>query len=191
MHRKKLGKLQPNLQATMWLQVLEILKYTLPALVVMITAYLVLKTFLENEARKLDIKLRKETTKETLLLRLQGYERLMIFLERISPPNLLVRFDKEGMTAREFQQLLIASIRQEYEHNLSQQIYVSADSWRLVALAKDETIKVINLIAKANPIEATAQELAKEIISFYMNTERTFPGDEAMLFIKDDVRKLL
>lgn len=191
MHRKKLGKLQPNLQATMWLQVLEILKYTLPALVVMITAYLVLKTFLENEARKLDIKLRKETTKETLLLRLQGYERLMIFLERISPPNLLVRFDKEGMTAREFQQLLIASIRQEYEHNLSQQIYVSADSWRLVALAKDETIKVINLIAKANPVEATAQELAKEIISFYMNTERTFPGDEAMLFIKDDVRKLL
>ncbi len=191
MHRKKLGKLQSKLYEIMWLQVLEILKYTLPALVVMITAYLVLKTFLENETRKLDIKLRKETTKETLLLRLQGYERLMIFLERISPPNLMVRFDKEGLTAREFQQLLIASIRQEYEHNLSQQIYVSADSWRLVSLAKDETIKVINLIAKANPVDISAQELAKEIISFYMNTERNFPGEEAMLFIKDDVRKLL
>lgn len=175
----------------MWLQVLEILKYTLPALVVMVTTYLVLKTFLESETRKLDIKLRKETTKETLLLRLQAYERLMIFLERISPPNLLVRFDKEGLTAREFQQLLIASIRQEYEHNLSQQIYVSADSWRLVSLAKDETIKVINLIAKANPADATAQELAKEILSFYINTERNFPGEEAMLFIKDDVKKLL
>jgi hypothetical protein len=175
----------------MWLQVLEILKYTLPAVIVMITAYLVLKSFLESETRKLDIKLRKETTKETLLLRLQGYERLMIFLERISPPNLLVRFDKEGLTAREFQQILIAAIREEYEHNLSQQIYVSADSWRLVVLAKDETIKVINLIAKANPVDASALELSREIISFYINTERTFPGDEAMLFIKDDVKKLL
>ncbi len=188
---QNLGKLQPNFTATMWLQVLEILKYTLPAVIVMITAYLVLKSFLENETRKLDIKLRKETTKETLLLRLQGYERLMIFLERISPPNLLVRFDKEGLTAREFQQILIAAIREEYEHNLSQQIYVSADSWRLVVLAKDETIKVINLISQANPIDASALELSREIISFYINTERTFPGDEAMLFIKDDVRKLL
>jgi hypothetical protein len=175
----------------MWLQVLEMLKYTLPALIVMITAYLVLKSFLESETRKLDIKIRKETTKETLLLRLQGYERLMIFLERISPPNLLVRFDKQGLTAREFQQILIAAIREEYEHNLSQQIYVSADSWRLVVLAKDETIKVINLISQANPIDASALELSREIISFYINTERTFPGDEAMLFIKDDVRKLL
>jgi hypothetical protein len=103
----------------MWLQLLEILKYTLPALVVMITAYLVLNSFLKSESRKLDIQLRKETTKETLLLRLQGYERLMIFLERISPPNLMVRFDKEGMTAREFQQLLVAAIRQEFEHNLT------------------------------------------------------------------------
>jgi hypothetical protein len=61
----------------------------------------------------------------------------------------------------------------------------------LVSLAKDETIKVINLIAKANPVDISAQELAKEIISFYMNTERNFPGEEAMLLIKDDVRKLL
>ncbi len=180
-----------NFITTMWLQVLEILKYTLPALIVMLTAYLVLKGFLNGEIRKLDIKLRKDTTKETLLLRLQGYERLMIFLERISPPNLLVRFDKEGLTAREFQQLLVAAIRQEYEHNLSQQIYVSADSWRLVVLAKDETIKVVNLISQANPRDASALDLSREIISFYMNTERTFPGEEAMLFIKDDVRKLL
>lgn len=175
----------------MWLQVLEILKYTLPALVVMITAYLVLNSFLKNEARKLDIQLRKETKKETLLLRLQGYERLMIFLERISPPNLMVRFDKEDMTSREFHQLLIAAIRQEFEHNLSQQIYVSADAWRLVSLAKDETIKVINLMTKAMPPTATAMELSREILQFYMQTEHPLPGDEAMLLIKDDVRKLL
>lgn len=175
----------------MWLQLLEILKYTLPALVVMLTAYLVLNSFLKSESRKLDIQLRKETTKETLLLRLQGYERLMIFLERISPPNLMVRFDKEGMTAREFQQLLVAAIRQEFEHNLSQQIYVSADSWHLVSLAKGETIKVINLISKSNSPDMSATDLSREILQFYMQTNHPLPGDEAMIVIKDDVRKLL
>lgn len=172
-------------------QALEILKYTLPALIVMLTAYLVINGFFKNESRKLDVQLRKEHTKETLLLRLQAYERLMIFLERISPANLLVRFDKQDMSAVEFQQILIASIRQEYEHNLSQQIYVSAEAWRLVNLAKDETIKVINLIAKANPKNASADELTKEIISFYIQTEQALPTEDAISWIKSDVKQLL
>lgn len=172
-------------------QFFEISKYTLPALIVMLTAYLVLSSFLKNESKKLDIQLKKEHTKETLLLRLQAYERLMIFLERISPTNLLVRFDKQSLNAKEFQHILIISIRQEYEHNLSQQIYVSADAWRLVTLAKEETIKVINLIAKANPDNATADELTKELISFYIQTEQALPTEEAIEWIKSDVKQIL
>jgi hypothetical protein len=175
----------------MWLEVLEILKYTLPAVVVLLATFIIVRNFLSSEAKQLDMKLRRETTKDTLLLRLQAYERLMIFLERISPPNLFVRFDKEGLSAKEFQQILVASIRAEFEHNLSQQIYVSSKSWRLVSLAKDETIKIINLMSNAIPPGSSAMELSRDILKFYMEGEQQFPGEEAMLVIKDDVKRLL
>jgi hypothetical protein len=170
----------------MWMEFIEILKYTLPALVVMITTLLIINKFLSFQ-----MKLRRETTKDTLLLRLQAYERLMIFLERISPPNLFVRFEKEGLTSDQMQKILIASIREEYEHNLSQQIYVSSEAWRLVCIAKDEMIKIINLMAKAIPPGSTAMDLSRDILQFYINSEQVMPGDEAMLLLKNDVKKLL
>lgn len=175
----------------MWPEILEILKYTLPAFIVLIATYLIVRNFMKSEIRRLEIRLKRETTKETLLLRLQAYERLIIFLERISPPNLFVRFEKDGLSAREFQQILIANIRAEYEHNLSQQIYVSREAWRLTTLAKDETIKVINLMAQAIPPDSTAMDLARDILKFYLETERQFPGEEAIIVIKEDVKQLL
>jgi hypothetical protein len=92
----------------MWMEFIEILKYTLPALVVMITTLLIINKFLSFQYSQIEMKLRRETTKDTLLLRLQAYERLMIFLERISPPNLFVRFEKEGLTSDQMQKILIA-----------------------------------------------------------------------------------
>jgi hypothetical protein len=175
----------------MWLEVLEILKYTLPALVVMLTTYIIVRNLMNSEYRRMELKLMRETKKDTLLLRLQAYERLMIFLERISPQNLFVRFDKDGLSSDDFQRILVASIRQEFEHNLSQQIYVTSDAWRLVSIAKDETIKVINLMSKAIPSGASAMDLSRDIIQFYIQTEQKLPCDEAMLVIKDDVKKML
>src|SRR5690606_38557732 len=131
-----------------------------------------------------ELQLRKEYVKDTLLLRLQAYERLMIFLERISPPNLLVRVEKDGLTLREFQKELVATIRVEYEHNLSQQIYVSADTWRAISIAKDETIKVINLISVSIDQNATPMDMARDILKFYMDTEQPLPGDAPMELIK-------
>jgi hypothetical protein len=163
----------------MWMEFIEILKYTLPALVVMITTLLIINKFLSFQYSQIEMKLRRETTKDTLLLRLQAYERLMIFLERISPPNLFVRFEKEGLTSDQMQKILIASIREEYEHNLSQQIYVSSEAWRLVCIAKDEMIKIINLMAKAIPPGSTAMDLSRDILQFYINSEQVMPGDAA------------
>ena len=175
----------------MWLEFLEILKYTLPALVVMVTTLLVINKFLSYQYNQLELKLMRETKKDTLLLRLQAYERLMIFLERISPPNLFVRFDKEGLTAADMHKILVASIREEYEHNLSQQIYVTSEAWRIVCIAKDETIKIINLMSKAIPPDSSAMDLSRDILQFYINSEKVLPGDEAMLLLKEDVKKLL
>jgi hypothetical protein len=175
----------------MWPDILEILKYTIPAFIVLLATYIIVRNFMKSEYKKLEMKLRRETAKETLLLRLQAYERLMIFLERISPPNLFVRFDKEGLSAKEFQKILVASIRAEYEHNLSQQIYVSSKAWRLTSLAKDETIKVINLMANAIPPGSSAMDLSRDILKFYLESEQQFPGEEAMLVIKEEVKQLL
>ncbi len=175
----------------MWEEFLEILKYTIPAIIVLLANYAIVRNFLLAESRKLELQLRKEYVKDTLLLRLQAYERLMIFLERISPPNLLVRVDKDGLTLREFQKELVATIRVEYEHNLSQQIYVSADTWRAICIAKDETIKVINLISVSIDQNATPMDMARDILKFYMDTEQPLPGDTPMELIKADVKKLL
>src|ERR1051325_6562495 len=144
--------------------ILEIVKYVLPSLIVFLTAFFVLRSFFNNEMKKMEQQLRTETRKDTLPLRLQAYERLSVFLERISPVNLIPRTVQPGMTAQMLKQALIQSIRMEYEHNISQQIYVSTNVWRTVSIVKDELIKDINLLTVSMPADTPAKELSKRIL---------------------------
>ena len=102
----------------------DLLKIVLPALIVAGVIYLLFKQFLEKEQQRRLIELRLESSKATLPLRLQAYERIVLFLERISPNNILVRLSSAGQTAPDFHRLLQQEIRAEYEHNLSQQLYI-------------------------------------------------------------------
>lgn len=169
--------------------VLELLKVTIPAIVVFLTAYFILKSFLDNQEKRKWMNLKINLKHTTLPIRLQAYERVILLLERLSPNNLIHRVKKSGMTAADMQAALLAEIRQEYNHNLSQQLYISEDGWALVQNAKEEMIKTVNLCyAQVNP-DDQALELSRAIFNAVMKNE-TMPTDRAIKYLKQEARQL-
>src|SRR5664279_4852548 len=120
---------------------LEILKYVLPALIVFMTTWLMMASFAEREKERNKMEIATKNQKLLTPIRLQSYERVVLFLERINPESLIIRISRQGMTCRQLQNEMISSIRAEYEHNLSQQVYISSQSWELVKSARSNLIK--------------------------------------------------
>jgi hypothetical protein len=126
---------------------LDILKYILPSVITFLASYLIIKRFLDNDYRKKTVDIKMQNQKTIMPVRLQAYERLVLLLERISLPSLIQRTHKQGMSARMLQAELVKAIRAEFDHNLSQQVYITNKSWESVKTAKEETIKAINIAA--------------------------------------------
>ena len=151
----------------------EVLKYTVPSLVVLATAYYLLKMFLDKETEKTQMQMRIDIQKISLPVRMQAYERLVLLLERIEPAGLLVRTNQPGMNAALLQSALIQTIRSEFEHNLSQQLYVSSKAWEMVRNAREQTIKRINTSAMKLTPEATSTDLASLILIDDIDAEQS------------------
>jgi hypothetical protein len=128
---------------------LEIIKITMPALIVFLTIYVLMKYHYNKIYTLESMKLKKESTKTTLPLRLQAYERLALFCERIAPENLLIRFRTKAMTGKELENILILAIKQEFDHNLTQQIYVSESLWNIIEMCKNQIIETISIAGNA------------------------------------------
>ncbi len=169
--------------------ILEILKYIVPALVVFGTSYYLLKNFLDNEYKKQLVEARQAHQKVITPIRLQAFERLSIFLERIHPASMVTRIHKQNMTARALQSELLQNIRTEFEHNLSQQIYVSNSTWESVRAAKEETIKIINLASAKVSDGATGIDLMKAILDIITQMEK-IPSQIALENLKKEVKHL-
>jgi hypothetical protein len=105
-------------------------------------------------------------------LQLQAYERLVLLAERIALPNLISRMSQPGLSAREMQVYLIETIKQEYEYNASQQIYVSQQAWSAVRSLRDQNMLFINSISKTLSPDAPATELNRKIIEGLMSEEK-------------------
>ncbi len=142
-------------------------------MVVLATAYYLLKMFLDKETEKTQLQMRLEVQKISLPIRMQAYERLVLLLERIEPAGLLVRTNLPGMNASQLQSALIQTIRSEFEHNLSQQLYVSTKAWEMVRNAREETIKRINTSAMKLTPEATSTDLASLILINDIDAEQS------------------
>lgn len=151
----------------------EILKYTIPAIIVFVSTFFVLKKFMDNEYRKQLLEMRKNNQKVINPLRLQAYERLVLLLERISLNNLVVRTYQKGMSAKLLQVELIKVIRHEFEHNLTQQIYVSSTVWEHVRSAKEETVKVINIASTQMKENSTGNDLSQKIFEIILKLEKS------------------
>jgi len=168
---------------------IENLKYTIPALVVLATAYFLLGKFFRNEDNKRKYRLFQENRSQTTPLRLQAYERLVLFLERISPESLLVRNNNPGLNCQELQTTLLGDIRSEFEHNLAQQIYLTSDAWKVIKGAKESIVKLVNISASEVQPDKPSIELSKNILENYVKIESS-PITAAIDFLKKEVRQL-
>lgn len=168
----------------------EILKLIIPAGIVFITTYFVMKGFFENDRNRRDHELKRANQATISPLKLQAYERIVIFLERINPNTLLVRVNKNGMNAQQFHLELIKNIKSEYEHNLSQQIYISPGAWELVKNAKEEIIKLINITSTKIAGDQSSNELAMMILNVVANLGKKLPNDIALDYIKKEVSQI-
>ena len=138
------------------------------------------------------IKLQKqesERNRETVLpIRLQAYERLALLLERISPESIIMRVNKPGMTAKQLHTELLSSIRAEFDHNMSQQVYISNEAWEGILTARGKVIHLINTASDQVKDEATALTLSQQIFEMTMEL-KTQPTREAMQFLKKEMEQ--
>ncbi len=150
---------------------IEFGKLLIPALLVLYAMYLTVKSVLEKDIEKKEVDLKIKNYETILPLRLQAYERIALLLERITPNNIILRLNNPGLSAKEFQIILVKEIRDEYNHNLSQQIYIDDKTWVLVRKAIEDTINLINQSAMNLKEEAKAMDLTKAVFADIMQNE--------------------
>ena len=149
-----------------------------------------MKSFWENENKKREAEQKIENAKITIPLRIQAYERLVLLLERIKPESMLLRVMTPQMTAGLLHQELLITVRAEFEHNLSQQIYVSQESWNAVKLAKDSLVRLINEEAAKIAAGAPATNLSEAILTQTI-TQQINPIQNALSILKKDAENFM
>jgi hypothetical protein len=171
-------------------ELLEILKYTIPAIISLAATVAVVWIFIKKDEdyRRFEIAVKNRDT--TLPLRLQSYERLTLLLERLEPNSLITRILPSDMTAKEYQMILIATIKAEFEHNLSQQIYVSSTVWNGVVLVKNDLLKTVIIKGTELGTESTGSQLSRAILNHYMELETGSPNGAALELIRNEVKSV-
>lgn len=161
--------------------------YLLPALIVGALAFYFFNLFTRNEEQRRRFLLQKENQKQALPIRLQAYERMALFLERIAPGNLLLRVTPYNESKEDYATLLVKTIEQEYEHNLAQQIYMSDECWNVIKASKNATINNLRKMAQDDSISDVA-EYRKRVISGVL--EKEAPSDTALAYLKKEIGKI-
>lgn len=146
-------------------------KLLIPAILVLYAMYLTVKSFLNKELEKTMLEIRGRSIETVLPNRLQAYERMCLFLERISPDSLVARLSNGQYTAQEFQYIILNEIREEYNHNVSQQVYMSDEVWTLIKNAKEELVATVNNAASKMGDGATNTDLSKQLLEDSVSKE--------------------
>lgn len=168
-------------------KIVELLAYTIPSLITGGIAYSLFDSHFKDQQNTRRWMLQKEMRSGTLPLRFQAYERMTLFLERINPSQLLVRVAPISEDKKDYQNFIVAQIEQEFEHNLSQQIYISDECWSIIKTAKNATIQMIRL-ATLNKKVKNASQLQEFIINNLL--DKHSPSYAALAFIKNEVSQL-
>lgn len=169
-------------------KILELFFYAIPAAITGAFAFYFFKSFLSNEEKRRRYYLQKENQNKSLPIKLQAYERLTLFLERINPSKLLVRIVPISDNKMDYANLLVQHIEQEFEHNLTQQIYISDSTWTIILTAKNTTIQIIRQHA-ANTSIANAQALREAVLNSLSTSEA--PSNFALSFLKKEVIEMI
>jgi hypothetical protein len=168
----------------------DILKITIPSVIVFLTAWVLLRNMIRNDQDKRRQELIMQNSRTIVPIRLQAYERIVLFLERTSLESLLVRTNTPGMSAAELHSALLNTIRSEFEHNLSQQIYMSQQAWEVVKNARSNTIKIINTEFEKAPGTASGLVFSKLLLERVMELDKE-PTRTAIEYIKNEIARLM
>jgi hypothetical protein len=167
-------------------QIYQMFAYLLPAIVTGAVAFYFFRLHTKNEEGRRRYLLHKDSQKNTLPIRLQAYERMALFLERISIPSLVVRVKPLSSNKMDYENLLIKNIENEFEHNLSQQIYLSDECWSVIKASKNATIKAIRSAAMSQA--DTSDKLREDILNETMDKQS--PSATALAYVKKEISEL-
>lgn len=167
----------------------QIIIALLPAVAVVVVVYIMLKKSGEKEIANLSLQLKKERQKFFLEPRVEAYQRVVLLMERINPHNLVMRLHNPKASAVAFQTELLQNIRNEYDHNVAQQIFISPQAWEMVKKSKEETIKIINIAAKQMEEKASATDLSGKIFELISELEE-LPTDITIQQLKKELQRL-
>ncbi len=166
--------------------IFQLFAFLLPAVVTGAVAFYFFRLHTNNEEGRRRYLLHRDTQKNSLPIRLQAYERMALFLERISITNLVVRVSPNNSDKNEYENLLIRTIEKEFEHNLSQQIYMSDECWNIIKAAKNATIQTIRKAAMSE--SDTSSKLREDILNSTMDKQS--PSATALAFVKKEIGAL-
>ncbi|MBA4321462.1 MAG: hypothetical protein C0408_01460 [Odoribacter sp.] len=168
----------------------DILMITIPSVIVFLTAWVLLRNMIRNDQDKRRQELIMQNSRTVLPIRLQAYERIVLFLERISLESLVIRTNSPGMTSAQLHSALLTTIRSEFEHNLSQQVYISQQAWEVVKNARSNTIKIINSEFEDTVNTATGMEFSRKLLEKVMEIDKE-PTKTAIEYIKNEVARMI
>jgi hypothetical protein len=169
---------------------IDIVKITVPALIVFLTAWVLLRNMIKDDQERRRQEIILQGTRTVTPIKLQAYERIVLFLERISLESLLIRVSTPDMTVTRLQSELLTTIRSEFEHNLSQQIYMSPSAWEVVRNARSNTIKLINSEAEKMKGDVHGIELSKQLLAKVMELDKE-PTRVAIDYIKGEIGRMI
>jgi hypothetical protein len=165
----------------------DLLKIILPAGLVIYGMYLTIMSFLKKDRERLLVEIKTQNTQTILPVRLQAGERLCLLLERITPNNLVRRVNTPEFTAKDLYSQLLFEVREEFNHNLSQQVYFSDETWESVRRAVESVITLINTGMQQMPVEARGIDLAKMIFQLSLD-QKNDAIQFALKSVKDEIR---
>jgi hypothetical protein len=168
----------------------DILKITIPALLVLIMAWILLRNMIKNDQNKRNQELIMQNSRTVMPIRLQAYERIVLFLERISLESMLLRVSSPGISAAQLHSALLTTIRSEFEHNLSQQIYMSPQAWEVVRNARSNMIKIINGEFEKMPEPASGMDFSRKLLEAIMDMDKE-PSRAAIEYIKEEIGRMM
>lgn len=161
-----------------------------PLIIVFLFVYYMLKSFFDQFEKQRKQETRMKFSEETLPIRLQAYERVTLFLERMKPELMIMRLAQPNMNTVDLQQAILENIRSEYEHNLSQQIYLSSEAWAHVIAARQSMIQLVSTSASNEKPDAPYMEYATSLLEEYGSINDD-PTSLAIKFLQEEVKEIL
>jgi hypothetical protein len=168
---------------------LQVALILIPAGAVLLTTIFFLRRETSKEIRNMQIELKKERQQYFLPSRVEAYQRAVLLMERIHPNSLVMRLHNPGLPAKALQTDFLKAIREEYDHNVAQQLFVSPQGWQMVKNSKEETIKIINIAGNQMDATSTGMDLSAKIFEIVAEVGQ-LPSEITVDYLKKELQEL-